>query len=175
MMSPNKWVLLISLVVCVYAASAQTQITSQVISNGGTRMENGSYHLIGTVGQPSIGSGSDASHTLNAGFWAQTGVLITGLEQIEKDILPASFRLEQNYPNPFNPTTTIHFALPKRAQITIKLFDLLGREIATLVEDKLNGGVHQINFEAAGLPSGLYFYTMKTSGFSASKKLTILK
>ncbi|MCH7675355.1 T9SS type A sorting domain-containing protein [candidate division KSB1 bacterium] len=156
-------------------AIAQTQITHQIISNGGATMSNGSYRLTGTVGQPAVGTGSSADHTLSAGFWAQAGVVVTSVEEIEQNTLPETFRLEQNYPNPFNPTTTIQFALPGRSHVSLKLFDLLGREVATLVDEEMAAGEYKLQFEAAHLPSGVYFYMMKANHFMASKKLTLLK
>ncbi len=157
------------------AGIAQTQITHQVISSGGTTMANGSHRLHGTVGQITIGSSANSSHALHSGFWAQVEVVVTGVEDIEQNTLPETFRLDQNYPNPFNPTTTIQFALPGRSNVSLKLFDLLGREVATLVDEKMAAGEYKLQFEAAHLPSGVYFYMLKADNFVAVKKLTLLK
>lgn len=156
-------------------AIAQTQITHQIISNGGATMSNGSYSLTGTVGQPAIGFGSSADHTLSGGFWAQAGVVVTSVEEIQQNALPETFRLDQNYPNPFNPTTTIQFAVAQRSHVSLKLFDLLGRQVAALVEEEMTAGEYKLQFEAAHLPSGIYFYILKADHFVASKKLTLLK
>ncbi len=155
--------------------NAQTQVTQQVIANGGALMANGSYRLHGTVGQMAIGSSTNSGHALYSGFWANGDVAVTSVEEIEPITLPETFRLQQNYPNPFNPTTTIEFAVAKRSNVSLKLFDLLGREVATLVEEEMAAGEYMLQFEAAHLPSGIYFYTMKTDHFMASKKLTLLK
>lgn len=88
--------------------------------------------------------------------------------------LPKSFALHQNYPNPFNPTTTIRFALPQHSLVTLKLYDILGREVAKLVDEELEPGVHQIEFDAKYLASGLYFYTIQAKGFKRTKKLVLL-
>ena len=107
-------------------AITQTQITHQIISNGGATMSNGSYRLTGTVGQPAIGSGSSADHILNGRFWAQAGVVVTSVEEIQQNTLPETFRLEQNYPNPFNPTTTLQFALSERSNVSTQAFRFVG-------------------------------------------------
>ncbi|MCG3119672.1 MAG: Acetyl esterase [bacterium] len=83
------------------------------------------------------------------------------------------FRLDQNYPNPFNPTTTIHFALPQRAYVLLKVFDANGREVVPLVDGQMNAGEHQVDFDATGLPSGIYFYQIKTAAFSQTQKAVL--
>jgi pectate lyase len=89
--------------------------------------------------------------------------------------MPVKFELFQNYPNPFNPVTNIAFNLPAEEHVTVKLFDLLGREVRTLVNDELKAGMHTVQFNAAGIASGVYFYKMQAAGFSAVRKLSILK
>lgn len=83
--------------------------------------------------------------------------------------LPASNTLEQNYPNPFNPNTTIRFTIASSAEVRLKVFDLLGREVATLVEAKLHGGSHRVTFDPKDLPSGMYFYRLSVSGAAGQK------
>ncbi len=86
-----------------------------------------------------------------------------------------TFSLAQNYPNPFNPSTTIRFALPTSAQVTLKIFDLLGREVETLVENKLNSGEYKVQWNPKGLVSGIYFYRLQANDFIETKKLILLK
>jgi hypothetical protein len=90
-------------------------------------------------------------------------------------VLPAAFSLSQNYPNPFNSTTNIRFSLPKQSFVTLKIFDLFGREVARLLNKKLPPGVYNVLFEADNLPSGMYFYHLQADGFIANKKLILLK
>jgi hypothetical protein len=85
------------------------------------------------------------------------------------------FRLEQNYPNPFNPTTTINYALPKESIVTIKVYDITGKEILTLVNGKQSAGNKEVVFDATNLPSGVYFYTIKAGAFSDTKKMVLVK
>jgi choice-of-anchor B domain-containing protein len=85
------------------------------------------------------------------------------------------FSLEQNYPNPFNPSTTIKYSLPKNTYVTIKVHDIIGRQVAALTDGYETAGEHTINYDASRLPSGVYFYTLKTEEFSDTKKMTLLK
>ena len=89
--------------------------------------------------------------------------------------LPSSFKLYQNYPNPFNAQTTISFTLPKQQSVTLKIYDLLGREVETLVNEERQAGRHQIAWEAEDHSSGVYFYKLKAGKFVESKKMMLLK
>ncbi len=102
------------------------------------------------------------------------GDLVTAVvEQISE--IPQSFSLAQNYPNPFNSTTTIQFALAKRANVKLKVFDILGREAAVLVDEALEPGAYDVVFDANGLASGVYVYRIQAGAFVETKKLTLLR
>jgi Uncharacterized protein related to plant photosystem II stability/assembly factor len=88
---------------------------------------------------------------------------------------PSSFVLSQNYPNPFNPSTIITFALPTKSFVTLKIFDILGREITTLISKELSAGNHELEWNATGFVSGVYFYRLQAGSFTATKKLLLLK
>lgn len=87
---------------------------------------------------------------------------------------PASFTLEQNYPNPFNPSTTIVYTIPVEAKVTLKVYDVLGKEVAELINDYHPAGTYQVPFDGQNLPSGVYFYTLKTSDNSLMTKKMVL-
>ncbi len=89
--------------------------------------------------------------------------------------LPDKFSLGDNYPNPFNPTTTINYALPKSTDVTLKVYNLLGREVATLVNSKQKAGRHQLKFDASDLASGVYFYRISTPEFNKVRKMMLIK
>lgn len=93
----------------------------------------------------------------------------------EQNELLQVYSLEQNYPNPFNPTTTICFTLPQRAYVRLKVYDVLGREVVTLVEGELNPGEHSVIFNAKGLASGVYFYRLNAGTFIQQKKMEAIK
>lgn len=88
---------------------------------------------------------------------------------------PVGFSLSQNYPNPFNPTTTIRFEVPKREFISLKIFDILGREVAVLVNEELKPGNHEVNWEAMAYSSGIYFYCLTGLEYSETKKMLLIK
>ncbi len=109
--------------------------------------------------------------------WKYNGTLpsfTTGVEEIGGE-LPSGYTLSQNYPNPFNPTTTVEFTIPQSGFVSLKVFDVLGQEIATLINQEKGAGTYRATFDAANLPSGTYFYTLKAGSYSAVKKMVILK
>ena len=92
----------------------------------------------------------------------------------EKSI-PNSYHLSQNYPNPFNPSTTISWQLAASSFVTLKVHNVLGKEVAALVNEEVQAGMHSVNFDASHLSSGIYFYTLKTNSFMQTKKMILLR
>ena len=88
---------------------------------------------------------------------------------------PFAYELSQNYPNPFNPSTTIRYALPNRAHVTLSVFNTLGQQVATLVNETQDAGFHDVWFGASGLASGVYFYRLRAGDYVATKRLLLLK
>ncbi len=99
---------------------------------------------------------------------------IIGINPISS-IIPEKFSLYQNYPNPFNPSTKIKFDLTKSEFTSLKIFDITGKEMPNLVNENLKAGTYEINFSAQNLPSGIYFYQLKTNSFTETKKMTLVK
>ena len=93
----------------------------------------------------------------------------------DKTVLPQTFELEQNYPNPFNPSTTINFSLPSSGYATLKIYNALGEEVEVLLDKKLTTGAYEVEWIASGMPSGVYFYQLKTDGRVETKKMLLLK
>ena len=89
--------------------------------------------------------------------------------------LPSKYSLGQNYPNPFNPRTVISFSLPVVNNATLKVYDVMGREVQTLVNEKLQAGTYEVTFDGSGLTSGVYFYKLMTEGFSETKRMLLIK
>jgi len=81
----------------------------------------------------------------------------------------------QNYPNPFNPATNIKYQIPKSAHVELIVYDVLGAEVSVLINEFKNAGSYEINFDASGLASGLYFYKLETEGFTDTKKMLLVK
>ncbi len=97
------------------------------------------------------------------------------LSEVVKVGSARTFSLSQNYPNPFNPATIIHWEIPATGFVTLKVYDLLGREVATLVNEERQAGSYDVNFDGSKLPSGTYFYTLQTGSFVQTNKMLLLK
>ena len=92
-----------------------------------------------------------------------------------KSLTPENFELAQNYPNPFNPVTTIQYSIPQRSNVTLKVYDVLGNEIAALVNEEKLAGVYEVDFNASNLSSGVYFYKLQGGSFVETKKMILLR
>jgi photosystem II stability/assembly factor-like uncharacterized protein len=122
-------------------------------------LEDGGYLYVGASG---------------LGVWRKPiSQLITSVKI--KDVLPASFALLQNYPNPFNPSTTINYQLPKASKVSLKVYDVLGQKIMTLVNGDMGAGVHSVTFNAGKLASGVYLYRLDAGTYSQSRKMILTK
>lgn len=130
---------------------------------------SGSFLAVNTEG-----TGAASGGTVNAVevSW-NYGDASTDVEQIEE--LATDFYLAQNYPNPFNPTTNIQYSIPKTSDISLKVYDILGNEVATLVDRKQSAGVYNAKFDGSNLASGIYFYTLRAGSFSSTKKLMLVR
>lgn len=126
-----------------------------------------SVHFINNKTGWVVGSDGTILKTTNGGAEP------VGIEPIATEI-PNTFYLDQNYPNPFNPVPNIEFGILKSGIISLKVYDLLGKEAATLVDERLNAGKYIIEFNANGLTSGVYFYRFSADGFTDTKKMLIL-
>ncbi len=138
-------------------------------------------------GQNWTSLGLDSFHVSCLKF-TSTGYLIAGTDSVlfksvqqitsmreVSNLVPNATALHQNYPNPFNPTTSILFTLLTKSFVSLKVYDLIGREVATIVSDELSAGEHSRRWNAEGLPSGVYFYKLQVGSFSETKKLILLR
>ncbi|MBN1633083.1 MAG: T9SS type A sorting domain-containing protein [Ignavibacteria bacterium] len=141
----------------------------------------------GFNGTPSVISFLITDNSIFAGtydnsIWRRPLSEIIGIEKISTEV-PSAFSLGQNYPNPFNSVTSIKFKvtsaspypLQRGTQVVLRVFDLMGREVRTLVDEELQAGVYEVRFDAGDLPSGIYFYRMETENFTETRKLILLK
>ena len=120
----------------------------------------------------------DGSHlwTCHAGINKIYKILFTPTEVVErKSAAPTSYSLNQNYPNPFNPSTLISYQITTQSHVTLKIFDVLGREVATIVDEKREAGKYEIEFDGSKLPSGMYYYRLQAGSFVETKKILLLK
>ncbi len=131
-----------------------------------------SITIYGSEGLPHVGSTFDVD---DLSFGPSTGVIE------ETDVFPETFALSQNYPNPFNPSTTIRYQLPEASRVTIKVFNVVGQEVATLVDDVQSAGARSVEFNSSGLASGVYHYritataTETGASFTGARQMMVLK
>ena len=100
---------------------------------------------------------------------------LTSVEKLNVSGLPDRYQLLQNFPNPFNPSTRIEYAIPKPGRVTLRVYDMLGREVASLVDGFVDAGWYSVNFQIPNLSSGVYLYRMETNGFVQSRKMLLMK
>ncbi len=94
---------------------------------------------------------------------------------IKNNEMPVKYELSQNYPNPFNPSTTINYSIKQSGLVTLKVYDVLGKEVETLVNEVKSSGSYNVNFDGTNLSNGVYFYKIEVGDFAAIKKMILLK
>lgn len=120
--------------------------------------------------------GSGDTNDLNESeLWYLYGVTFQLSSVNDQVVSPNKFELQQNYPNPFNPATTIRFSIPEKSMVTLKVYDMLGREVTTLVNEIKDAGTHTVKFAGKDLPSGMYLYTLTAGNYTATKKMMLVK
>jgi hypothetical protein len=111
-------------------------------------------------------------------IWMKEVGVDLNIEQVDGTI-PVTYALEQNYPNPFNPSTVIRYAIPQDGIVTLKVYDITGREVVTLVNERKTAGTYEVTFDSRSsrnaLASGIYFYKLVSGEYSQTKKLVLLK
>jgi len=161
------------LLIFLQSGTAQYNITKSVFGNGGSSISSTDNKIVSTLGQPFIGITSNASYSHSSGFWWKVLVHFTGIEENPKE--SAEYRLGQNYPNPFNPSTTILFDIFHRSHIRINVYDMLMREVRTLVDEEKGEGSYSVNFDATDLPSGVYTYCIVAENYIKARKMIVMK
>jgi hypothetical protein len=149
---------------------ATDRYDSTIAFKAGALLPNGDYCVNYEVMSP----GNINSTGFLRVYFRKRNSVISNVEELNS-YTPNSFKLYQNYPNPFNPSTTISFSLPQQGHVTLKVFDMLGREVATLLDGELNPGEHSVVYNAKKLASGVYYYRLRTSTFSQTKTMVMMK
>ncbi len=129
------------------------------------------HYYVKAILVPTEGGSSTTSSPTNT-VTSSVGLYKYNLDKIE---IVKSYLLDQNYPNPFNPSTKITYSIKEEGLVTLKIYDVLGKEIATLVNETKEAGYHYTEFNASSLPSGVYIYTLQVNGFVSSKKMLLMK
>jgi len=158
----------------VTVALPQYQITNSVVGSGGNTISNASNIFVSTVGEAFIGNSTNATQQQQTGFWyVYQQSTLTDVE--DEETIPTVFKLEQNYPNPFNPSTKIKYAVPERSNVLIKIYDILGSEVVTLVNEEMDAGWYQKSFDAYSYSSGVYLFRMEAGNYISTKKMMLIK
>jgi hypothetical protein len=159
------------------------QMTSETYANVARRLElvpNGSMldvvahfvFFVDAIPGTSLFTGDDNA----LGTWQYLSAVVTQIPtSVENPGVVSSFNLEQNYPNPFNPSTTIKYSVAERSNVAIKVYDMLGKEVASLVNTVKDAGSYEVDFSAQNLASGMYVYSITAGNFTSSKKMMLLK
>jgi len=160
-------------------SSPNYTIQNSVVDQGGSTSTSADFKLGDAIGQPGPAwTASSAGFNETSGFMAGPAaslIIMDGVADKTPADIPGTFSLDQNYPNPFNPTTNIVFHLPSKSFVSLKIFDLHGKEAATLVSEELAAGNHSRQWNAARLPGGVYFYRLQAETVQETKKLILLK
>ena len=157
-----------------------SKVAGELVNSGGTvvAVNNSTSSNPFILTAPSAGT-----YTVNAGYknpslkWGNTSAVInvTGIDEELVGLRPETFALYNNYPNPFNPSTKIRYAIVNTGFTSLKVYSLLGEEVASLINEEKTPGVYEINFDAANLTSGTYLYKLQAGNFTETKKMILLK
>ncbi|NQT26290.1 T9SS type A sorting domain-containing protein [candidate division KSB1 bacterium] len=176
----KKYIIPIIMILCItgstYSQSSENySIKKDVVDMAGGSAVSTNYQVNMAVGEASgTGSSESDAYQVNSGFFADQ-VVVTSVEEQELDALPSKFELYQNYPNPFNPETTIEFDVKESCDVSLILYDLLGREVAVLTDENYDPGAYTVTLEASTLPTGTYIYRIQMGMYRAVRKMVLLK
>ena len=168
-------VILFVLICGLLPLQAQYRIPVSVFGNGGAVLSSDSLLTQGTLGQTLCGEADSPTDKNGVGFWYSQHYFVTTAVDGPHDQLPEIYSLHQNYPNPFNPVSTIEYTLPEISEVTITVYDIMGREIVTLLRGVNIPGLHKVHFQPEQFPSGLYFYRMAAKSLKSGKTFNQVK
>jgi len=156
-------------------ASAQVTAPAVVLGSGGGGSMSGDIRARATIGQGTAGRATGSPHRAGIGLWYLVSDDDGTLLGAEGPPLPGLFHLAPNRPNPFRPMTRIAFSNPVEGRVVLRVFDVAGRIVATLVDRRLSEGLHEVEFRPEHLASGVYFYRLETAGKVALRRMVLLR
>ena len=169
-------IVVVALFCCIAVSTGWGQITlgKGVFATGGGMFSGATYAAAGSIGQGVIGRSTGTSFAASAGFWGDGGIIldVEGLAGAEE---PGEFDLRQNYPNPFNPLTRIELRIENSEFLILKVFDILGREVATLMNEEKAPGTYRVEFDGSGLSGGVYFASLSAGDRREIRKMVYAK
>jgi hypothetical protein len=172
----SRWKLVCCILLLGFAAHAQnSQVSWWGMDMGGGTCGGQNTMLSAVVGDRWIGYTSQGNTAVMGGFMLNPAIWQTVVSMAEHAQIPEAYALYQNYPNPFNPSTTIRFDIPATSMVRLSVFDLLGREVAVLVNEKRNAGVFETKFLNGGVSSGVYFFRLQAGDYAQTRKMILIK
>ena len=153
---------------------AQSTVPWSAISMGFVVSSSPTTIVKSIVGQGLLGTMLGTNSIVEGGFLADT-LFRTLTSVAAQGGVPKEYALQQNYPNPFNPTTSIRFEIPRASQVNLKVYNVLGQEVMTLMDEEKQAGIYDVQFSAMSLSSGMYLYRLRAREFTATKRLMLLK
>lgn len=158
-------------------SGTSNDVAGELVDAGGTvvAFNNGTSSNPFTLTAPGPGN-----YTVNAGYagplrWDSASVSITITDVGENLSNPKEYKLYDNYPNPFNPSTILRYSIPEASFTTINIYDALGKEVSSLVNETKTAGTYEVEFNATDLSSGIYYYTLQAGSFNQTKKMILIK
>lgn len=158
-------------------SGTSNDVAGELVDASGTvvAFNNGTSSNPFTLTAPGPGT-----YTINAGYagplrWDSASISISVTDVGENTSNPTEFILHDNYPNPFNPSTTIRYSIPEASFTSIKIYDVIGNEISTLVNESKLAGTYEVEFNASDLSSGIYYYNIQAGSFNETKKMILMK
>ena len=172
----NKRLLFLSFYLLTYVFAQNTSMPQSVISSGTVNAQSEQTALVGTLGQVFTNKAVSSTTILTSGFWGSVAQITLDVD----DVMPEEFSISKAYPNPFNPTVNIDFSIPEEADITIQIFDLLGRNVFNHEQNFNTAGKyrfqwHGVNDLGTPIASGVYFVTIQHKANIFKQKITFLK
>ncbi len=156
-------------------AASQSTIVWHATSMGFAVSTSPTTMLKSLVGQSFVGTSIGNNTTIESGFLVDTLMRVLPVAVVDQNGVPAEYALYQNHPNPFNASTTIRIGLPQAVRVTLRVYNLLGQEVLTLMDEERPPGLYDIHFQANGLSSGMYLYRLQAGTYVQTKKLLLLK
>jgi hypothetical protein len=173
------WLALITSIVINNAPAQVSRLKWSCFNSGFGTSHQLNSRLFSFAGEVFVGTSSSAGSTVSSGVLSDSLVrgTLTGVGEPHDalEAIPVTFRLQQNYPNPFNPTTVIRFDMPRSAFISLRVYNVLGQEVAVLVNQVEDAGTKSVEWDALSVPSGIYICRLVTDGAVSSTKMMLLK
>ena len=155
--------LTILLLLTAFASAQNNKINRSIVGSSAVENASSSFQMKGTLGQAAVGVSTNNETTIASGYWGWISKQ-TNLSTEKKELIPSVFKIQPAYPNPFNPSTKIEYTIPEKSNVNLKVFNIAGQEIKSLVTGIYNSGNYTVSFTGNNLPTGAYIYRIVAKG-----------